>query len=88
MTPSWQLLALAPSSPSRPMRHLGVRLPQKPARPPEESLNLDAQQRQFVTDELADVATYLLRLAAVVDVDLLQAVTEKIERNEQRYPAE
>jgi dCTP diphosphatase len=39
-------------------------------------------------DELADVATYLLRLAAVVDVDLLQAVTEKIERNEQRYPAE
>ncbi|NHC12570.1 nucleotide pyrophosphohydrolase [Motilibacter deserti] len=38
-------------------------------------------------DELADVFIYLLRFADVVGVDLQTAVTDKIERNEARFPA-
>jgi dCTP diphosphatase len=40
-----------------------------------------------VEDELADVLIYLLRLADVLDVDLLAAAQMKVGRNEQRYPA-
>lgn len=39
-------------------------------------------------NELADVAIYLLRLADVLGVDLTAAVEAKVDRNEQRYPAE
>jgi dCTP diphosphatase len=41
-----------------------------------------------VEDELADVAIYLLRLADVLDVDLAEAVTRKLQRNRTRFPAE
>lgn len=40
-----------------------------------------------VEDELADVFSYLLRLADVLDVDLAAALHAKIARNEHRYPA-
>jgi NTP pyrophosphatase (non-canonical NTP hydrolase) len=39
-----------------------------------------------LTDEIADVFIYLLRLADVMGVDLAAAAEEKIERNEQRFP--
>lgn len=41
-----------------------------------------------VRDEVADVGTYLLRLCDVLDIDLLDVVAQKVERNEQRYPME
>lgn len=41
-----------------------------------------------VRDELADVAIYLLRLADVLGVDLLEVAFDKIARNEDRYPAD
>lgn len=37
-------------------------------------------------DEVADVAIYLLRLADVLDIDLVQAVEHKVRLNEERYP--
>lgn len=53
----------------------------------EPSKNLSEKQRAAVTDELADVQIYLVRLADKLNVDLLQAVREKIAHNAERYPA-
>ncbi|MEY9934245.1 hypothetical protein ABH926_008910 [Catenulispora sp. GP43] len=39
-----------------------------------------------VRDEVADVLAYLLQLAGACGVDVLQALAEKIERNEDRFP--
>lgn len=41
-----------------------------------------------VRHEMADVLSYLIRLADVLDVDLPAALQEKIEVNERRYPPE
>jgi dCTP diphosphatase len=41
-----------------------------------------------VRHEMADVLSYLIRLADVLDVDLAAALQEKIEVNERRYPPE
>lgn len=40
-----------------------------------------------VQDELADVVIYLVRLADVLGIDLLDAAKAKIDRNEIRFPA-
>jgi dCTP diphosphatase len=47
---------------------------------------MDGERADDVRDELADVLIYLVRLADVLDVDLAEAATSKIERNETRYP--
>ncbi|MCL4776862.1 MAG: nucleotide pyrophosphohydrolase [Gammaproteobacteria bacterium] len=52
----------------------------------DQSRNLTEKQRLAVTDELADVQIYLIRLADKLGVDLLVAAREKISRNRQRYP--
>jgi NTP pyrophosphatase (non-canonical NTP hydrolase) len=39
-----------------------------------------------VKSELADVQIYLIRLADKLEVDLLQAVRDKIVRNAEKYP--
>lgn len=39
-----------------------------------------------VRDEVADVLAYLLQFCAVVGVDPLTALSEKIDRNEARFP--
>ncbi len=47
----------------------------------------DAVAAEGVTDEVADVAIYLLRLADLLEVDLLAAAEAKLARNEVRFPA-
>lgn len=47
----------------------------------------DAETSQSVRDELADVLLYVVRLASVLQVDLNEAVTAKLEANRLRYPA-
>jgi len=47
-----------------------------------------AELKQKVSEELADIALYLLRLADKVQVDLEQAVGEKMRKNAEKYPAE
>jgi dCTP diphosphatase len=50
---------------------------------------LDGEQlRHRLSDEVADVLLYLLRLCDVTGIDLLAAARTKIMRNEQRYPAD
>ena len=41
-----------------------------------------------VRDEMADVLVYLVRLADKLDVDLLAAAAQKIEKNALKYPAD
>lgn len=56
---------------------------------PEESAEVmsDPDKAFRVRDEVADVLAYLLQLAGACGVDVLQALAEKIERNEARFPA-
>ena len=54
----------------------------------EQSRALDAERRERVRLELADVFIYLLRIADKLGVDLLRAADDKIVQNERKYPAE
>ncbi|MQY12816.1 hypothetical protein SRB5_29550 [Streptomyces sp. RB5] len=56
---------------------------------PEESARImsDPKDAFRVRDEVADVLSYLLRLCTVLDIDPLDALAAKIERNETRFPA-
>jgi dCTP diphosphatase len=55
---------------------------------PEQSLRLQAKQKDAVALELADVLNYLVRLADKLDVDLIAAARRKIKINARKYPAE
>ncbi len=48
----------------------------------------DPQQITRVRDELADVLSYVLNLACVLEVDLSEAFFAKMKRNEIKYPEE
>lgn len=41
-----------------------------------------------MTDELADVFIYTMMLAHELDIDLTDAVTKKLEKNQVKYPVE
>ncbi len=47
---------------------------------------MESARAADVENELADVAIYLLRLADVLDVDLLEVAHAKLERNRVRFP--
>jgi NTP pyrophosphatase (non-canonical NTP hydrolase) len=51
-----------------------------------QSNRLSAKKRAEVTDELADVLIYLVRLADKLNVDLLSAASAKIKKNHEKYP--
>jgi dCTP diphosphatase len=55
---------------------------------PEQSMDLPAHKRAEVELELADIFTYLLRIADELEVDLLAAADKKLHINESRYPAD
>ena len=48
----------------------------------------DAATARRVRDELADVLIYLVRLAAVLEVDLGEAVATKLAANALKYPVD
>lgn len=54
----------------------------------EQSRTLDAERRERVRLELADVFIYLLRIADTLGVDLMRAADDKIVLNERKYPVE
>jgi NTP pyrophosphatase (non-canonical NTP hydrolase) len=54
----------------------------------EQSRQLDAERRERVRLEVADVFIYLLRLADKLGVDVMRAAEDKIALNEQKYPAD
>ncbi|MER5381778.1 nucleotide pyrophosphohydrolase [Streptomyces sp. NPDC002688] len=55
---------------------------------PEQSTQIMHHPAQAVRvrEEMADVLAYLLRLADILDVDLEQALAQKIEINGRKYP--
>lgn len=54
----------------------------------EQSRRLDAGQREAVRQEIADVLIYLVRLADLLEVDLLDAAAHKLAINAGRYPVD
>jgi dCTP diphosphatase len=54
----------------------------------EQSRNLTPEQRVRVREEMADVLNYLVRLADKLDVNLLEAAREKIQKNALKYPVD
>lgn len=55
---------------------------------PQESTQLTPEKREAVSHELADTFVYLLRIAEVLNIDLIQAANEKINLNAKKYPAD
>jgi len=55
---------------------------------PQESQQLTIEKREAVSHELADTFVYLLRLAEVLEIDLIEAANEKIILNAKKYPAD
>jgi dCTP diphosphatase len=55
---------------------------------PQESLQLSPEKREAVAYELADTFVYLLRLAEVLEIDLIDAANKKIALNALKYPVD
>lgn len=53
-----------------------------------QSYQLNSKQLDATKDEIADVLLYLIRLADKLDIDIIQAATDKINKNELKYPAD
>jgi dCTP diphosphatase len=53
----------------------------------EVSRNLPSDKKAAVSQELADVLLYLVRLSDTLDIDLYQAALQKIEINAKNYPS-
>ncbi|MBY0539825.1 MAG: hypothetical protein K2P52_00155 [Campylobacterales bacterium] len=54
----------------------------------EESLNLPEDVLEHTKEEVADVAIYLLRLCMKLDINLEDAIMNKMTKNEKKYPVE
>lgn len=53
-----------------------------------DSKNLDAEKKEQVGEELSDTFVYLLRIAEVCGIDLIDAANKKIDLNAKKYPVE
>lgn len=53
-----------------------------------QSASLDAEKKDAVALELADILIYLIRLSERLDIDLVDAAYRKMAINQSRYPAE
>jgi len=54
----------------------------------EGSRAMPADKLAAIDEEVADVFLYLIRLADVLQIDLVRAAERKIERNAQKYPVD
>ncbi len=52
----------------------------------EESQNLPDDVLEHTKEEVADVAIYLLRICMKLDIDLEEAILNKMDKNEKKYP--
>lgn len=53
-----------------------------------QSMDLNERQLMEASDEIADIFIYLLRIADVLGIDLIQATDQKMEKNAQKYSIE
>jgi len=54
----------------------------------EEATRFAAENKERVSEEIADVAIYLIELADITGIDLAQAIEAKLEKNAKKYPVE
>ena len=54
----------------------------------EQSRELPQDVRSKVSEEMADVLGYLIRLADKLEIDLVESTRRKIEQNAKKYPTE
>lgn len=54
----------------------------------EESLNLPNDVLEHTKEEVADIAIYLIRICMKLDIDLEEAILNKMVKNEAKYPVE
>ncbi len=53
-----------------------------------EAQNYIKNHKEEIADEIADIAAYLFELADNLDIDLIKAMKNKIEKNRKKYPVE
>jgi dCTP diphosphatase len=53
-----------------------------------QSFDLATENKSAVSEELADILLYLVRLSDKLEVNLLEAALRKLEKNAAKYPAE
>ena len=54
----------------------------------DESARFAAENRERVSEEIADVAIYLVELADITGIDLAKAIDAKLEKNARKYPVD
>lgn len=55
---------------------------------PQQSQQLTPEKREAVSHELADTFVYLLRIAEILEIDLIEAANQKIDLNAKKYPVD
>ena len=52
----------------------------------EQSQNLPEDKKTHAKEEIADIAVYLIRMCMKLDINLEEAIIEKMKKNEKKYP--
>ncbi len=52
----------------------------------EQAENLNKEQKEHAKQEIADIAVYLIRMCMKLDINLEDAIVEKMKLNEKKYP--
>jgi NTP pyrophosphatase (non-canonical NTP hydrolase) len=52
----------------------------------EQANHLTSDKKEHLKEEIADVAVYLLRICMAYDINLEDAIVEKMKKNEKKYP--
>lgn len=53
-----------------------------------EDLFKDNEKKEHISEEMADVLYFLVRLAQKYDIDLTESLDKKMKKNRERYPVE
>ena len=53
-----------------------------------EEENLSFETKQRISEEISDIFVYLVRLADVLNIDLEKSITQKMQQNAEKYPAD
>lgn len=52
----------------------------------EQASNLEGEKKEHAKQEIADIAVYLIRMCMKLDINLENAIVEKMKLNEKKYP--
>jgi NTP pyrophosphatase (non-canonical NTP hydrolase) len=53
---------------------------------PEEGFAVSEEEKETISEEVADILIYLTRFCDVMDIDLLECAFQKVSKNAQKYP--